>query len=64
MAKKKAAILTFEIKIGNTKSKYKLNAPQANIPKLGVVKAAELIQMPEVLEELVKINSGIISKID
>jgi hypothetical protein len=45
------------------KGKYELFNVKLNIPKLGIVTATELVQMPKVLEHLVNINSGAILKV-
>ena len=57
------APFAFEVKIGDESAKYQIIAPSAYIPKIGTVTAEELIQMPEVLAFLVKINSGTIKKL-
>jgi hypothetical protein len=57
------APLSFEVKIGEESAKYQIIAPNAYIPKIGVVTAEELLQMPEVLAMLVEINSGTIKKL-
>lgn len=46
------------------KGTYELKATKLNIPRLGVVTAADLRQMPLVLEELVRINSGAVAKVE
>lgn len=65
MAKKKEEIkkVTFEIKEGEYKGKYAVKRAKLNIPKVGIVNASELVEMPDVLEHLVKIGSGTIQKI-
>ena len=61
-AKKKSDNVSFEIKEGEFKGKYSLMFPKLYVHKLGVVSALELAKMPEVLEFLVRINSGAIQK--
>lgn len=45
------------------KGKYELKNVLLNIPKLGVVTATDLVQMPKILEHLVDVNSGAIVKV-
>jgi len=59
-----SSAVIFEVQIGDKKEKYEIIAPNAHIPKIGVVTALELVQMPAVLAMLVKINSGIIKKLN
>lgn len=59
---KKSDNVSFEIKEGEFKGKYSLLVPKLNVPKIGIVGAMDLAKMPEVLEYLVKINSGAIQK--
>jgi|SRR5690606_10266879 len=64
MAKKKKEIeaVTFEIQDGDHQGRYQVVRAKINVPKLGVVSAKDLIEMPEVLEHLVQINSGTIKR--
>jgi hypothetical protein len=59
-----SSAVVFEVLRGGKKEKYEIITQNANIPEIGVVTAEELLQMPGVLEMLVKINSGIIKKLN
>jgi hypothetical protein len=62
--KKENKTPTFSIPSGDYKGKYEITAPVFHVPNIGIVKAAELLKMPELLAELVEINSGAVQKID
>lgn len=55
--------LDFEAEFNGETVTYRIVYPIMIIPRLGKVKADELIQMPEVLAELVEMKSGAIQKI-
>lgn len=65
MANKKEAPkkMAFTIQEGDYKGDYEMDMVSLNIPKIGIVKPEQLAKMPEVLEKLVKINSGAIRKV-
>src|SRR5690606_34081395 len=65
MAKNKKEIeaVTFEIPDGDLQGRYQVIRAKINVPRLGVVNAKDLVEMPEVLEHLVQINSGAVKKI-
>lgn len=65
MAKNKKEIeaVTFEIKDGDLQGRYQVVRAKINVPRLGVVNAKDLVEMPEVLEHLVQINSGTVKRI-
>lgn len=66
MANKKEAYkpIGFAIKDGDFAGKYQIKRSQVNIPSVGIVSAADLAKEPKMLEELVRINSGVIVKLD
>ena len=53
----------FKIKDGDLAGDYQIKRAQVNIPKVGIVKAADLAKEPKMLEELIRINSGVIVKL-
>lgn len=61
--KKELEAVTFEIQDGDHQGKYQVMRAKINVPRLGVVDAKDLVEMPEVLEHLVQINSGTVKRI-
>lgn len=61
--KKELEAVTFEIQDGDHQGRYQVVRAKINVPRLGVVSAKDLVEMPEVLEHLVQINSGTIQRI-
>ena len=53
----------FKIKAGDFAGDYQIKRPQVHIPTVGIVKAADLAKDGKMLEELIRINSGVIVKV-
>lgn len=64
MAKEASKPLTFSIKDGEFKGKYEITGPAFYVPGIGKVTAEQMIKMPQLLADLVKIESGAVKKID